>query len=152
MVSPGNRGGRMTVASKLKKATFKHIESELYGYHDTLKEINRLRKDIMFTNENEDENTGGGRNNLPSSPTERIATRLVTHKRLIQLEEVTNAIQKVYTGLPEDYQKLVRLKYWTRPQLKTWDGIAKELHLGRMTAFRYRDEVVYAVSEVLGWR
>lgn len=142
----------MAAATKLKKATFKHIESELYSYYDTLKEINTLRKDIMFTKENDDENVGGGRSSLPSAPTERIATRLATHKKLTRLEEVANAISKVYTGLPEDYQKLVRLKYWTRPQLKTWEGIADELHLGRMTAFRYRDEIVYAVAEVLGWR
>lgn len=142
----------MTVASKLKKATFKHIESELYSYHDTLKEINNLRKDIMFCNENDDENIGGGRNNLPSSPTERIATRLATHKRLIQLEEVTNAIYKVYTGLPEDYQKLVKLKYWTRPQTLTWEGIAGSVPVSRSWAFKMRDEIVYAIGEVLGWR
>lgn len=142
----------MTTATKLKKATFKHIESELYSYKDTLREIENLRKDIMFCNENEDENIGGGRNNLPSSPTERIATRLATHKRLNQLEEVANAIQKVYTGLPEEYQRLVRLKYWTRPQLKTWEGIAEDLHVNRATAIRWRDSVVNAVSEVLGWR
>jgi RinA family phage transcriptional activator len=142
----------MTVATKLKKATFKHIESELYSYHDTLREINNLRKDIMFTKENDDENIGGGRNNMISSPTERIATRLATHKRLNNLEEVTHAIQKVYTGLPEDYQKLVRLKYWTKPQLKTWDGIAEEIHVSRRTAFNMRDEVVYYIGEVMGWR
>jgi RinA family phage transcriptional activator len=142
----------MTVATKLKKATFKHIESELYGYHDTLKEISGLRKDIMFCNDNEDENTGGGRNNLPSSPTERIATRLATHKRLIQLEEVTNAIYKVFQGLPEDYQKLVRLKYWTRPQTLTWEGIADKLYITSRQGMRWRDEIVYTIAEVLGWR
>jgi len=142
----------MTVATKLKKATFKHIESELYSYHDTLKEINRLRKDIMFTKENDDENIGGGKNNLPSSPTERIATRLASHKRLNNLEEVTNAIQKVYTGLPEDYQKLVRLKYWTRPQTLTWEGIADKLFITSRQAMRWRDEVVWSIGEVLGWR
>jgi RinA family phage transcriptional activator len=140
------------LATKLKKATFKHIESELYGYYDTLKEINNLRKDIMFTKENDDENTGGGRSSIPSSPTETIATRLATHKKLNNLEEVTNAIQKVYTGLPEDYQKLVRLKYWTRPQTLTWEGIADKIPVSRRTAFNMRDEVVYAIGEVLGWR
>jgi RinA family phage transcriptional activator len=142
----------MMVATKLRKATFKHLESELYSYHDTLKEINNLRENIMFCNENEDENIGGGRNSLPSSPTERIATRLVTHKRLIQLEEVTNAIYKVFQGLPGEYQQLVRLKYWTRPQTLTWEGIAEALHVNRATAMRWRDTVVYAISEALGWR
>jgi RinA family phage transcriptional activator len=142
----------VTTAIKLKKATFKHIESELYSYHDTLREINNLRKDIMFTNENDDENIGGGRSSFISSPTENIATRLATHKRLNQLEEVTNAIQKVYTGLPEDYQKLVRLKYWTRPQTLTWEGIAGNVPVSRTWAFKMRDEVVYAIGEVMGWR
>jgi RinA family phage transcriptional activator len=140
------------VETKLKKATFRHIESELFSYHDTLREINNLRKDIMFCNENDDENIGGGRNNLPSSPTERIATRLATHKRLSKLEEVAHAIEKVYTGLPEDYQRLVKLKYWTRPQTLTWDGIAGKIPVSRRTAFNMRDEIIHTIAEVLGWR
>lgn len=142
----------MTTAVKLKKATFKHIESELYSYHDTLREIEELRKNIIFTRENDDENIGGGRGSFISSPTERTATRLVTHKKLNRLEEVANAIQKVYTGLPEDYQKLVRLKYWTRPQTLTWQGIADKLYVTSRTAQRWRDDIVYSVAEVLGWR
>lgn len=140
------------VATKLKKATFKHIESELYSYHDTLREIEFLRRNIMFCKENDDENVGGGRSSLPSSPTEKIGTRLATHKKLNQLEEVAHAIEKVYTGLPEDYQKLVRLKYWTKPQELTWDGIAMKIPVSRRTAFNMRDEVVHAISEVIGWR
>lgn len=138
--------------TRIRKATFKHIESELYSYHETLKEISNLRKNIMFCTENEDENIGGGKSNLPSSPTERIATKLTTHKMLIELESVTNAIYKIYTGLPEEYQKLVRLKYWTRPQLKTWEGIADSLHVNRATAMRWRDTIINAISEELGWR
>jgi RinA family phage transcriptional activator len=142
----------MTVAEKLKKATFKHIESELYSYHDTLKEIKFLRNNLMFCKESDDENIGGGRSSFISSPTEQIGTRLATHKKLNKLEEIANAIEKVYTGLPEDYQKLVRVKYWTRPQILTWDGIAENMHISRRTAFRMRDEVVDAVAQVLGWR
>lgn len=142
----------MTTAVKIKKATFKHIESELYSYKDTLKEIDELRKNIMFCNENDDENVGGGRSSFISDPTGRLGTRLATHKKLGKLEEIANAIEKVYTGLPEEYQKLVRLKYWTKPQLKSWEGIAEDLHVNRATAFRWRDQVVMAISEVLGWR
>jgi RinA family phage transcriptional activator len=142
----------MSAVPKLKKATFKHIESEIYSYHDTLREIDFLRKNIMFTKENDDENIGGGKSSFISSPTEAIGTRLATHRKLTRLEEVTHAIEKVYTGLPDDYQKLVRIKYWKRPQTLTWEGIAEELHIGRRTAFRMRDDIVFAVAEVLGWR
>lgn len=142
----------MTLGIKLKKQTFKHIESELHSYHDTLKEIKFLRNNLMFCKENDDENIGGGRSSFISSPTESIGTRLATHKKLNNLEEITNAIETVYTGLPEDYQKLVRLKYWTKPQLKTWEGIANELHVSRRQAFNWRDEVINVIAEVLGWR
>jgi RinA family phage transcriptional activator len=137
---------------KLKKATFKHIESELYSYKDTLKEIEFIRNNIMFCKEEIDENVGGSRASLPGKPTESIATRLATHKRLAQLEEIVNAIEKVYTRLPETHQKLIRLKYWTKPQTLTWDGIADKLYISKRQAMRWRDEIIYAIAEVLGWR
>ena len=142
----------MTVVMKIKKPTFKHIESELYSYYDTLKEIDNIRKDIMFCKENIDENVGGGRSSVPSSPTEQIGTRLATHKRLNQLEEVANAISKVYTSLPFEYQRLMKIKYWDRPLLLTWDGIALELNVSKRTAYRMRDTIVFAIAEKLGWR
>ncbi|EZP77606.1 phage transcriptional regulator, RinA family protein [Parageobacillus genomosp. 1] len=142
----------MTTAIKLKKATFKHIEAELYCYHDTLKEIDRLRKDIMFCREEVDENVGGGRSNLPSSPTERIGTILLTHKKLQQLETIANAIQLVFDRVPDEYKRLIQLKYWTKPQRYTWDGIADQLHISKRQAMRWRDEIIYAIAEVLGWR
>lgn len=142
----------MNEIKTLRKATFAHIESELYSYQETLKEIEFLKEEILFSKSSTDENTGGGRGSTISKPTERTATRLLTNRRLTNLTEITNAIEKVYTGLPPDHQRLVRAKYWTRPQLKTWDGIAKELHINRATAFRWRDQIIYTIAEVLGWR
>lgn len=142
----------MTTSIKLKKATFKHIESELYGYHDTLREIERLKNDIIHATGSDDENVGGGRSSEIGRPTERIATRLTTHKRLNQLEEIANAIQKVFTSLEDNQQRLVKIKYWTRPQTLTWDGIADHLHVNRATAMRWRDTVVNTIAEILGWR
>jgi RinA family phage transcriptional activator len=142
----------VTTAIKLKKATFKHIESELYSYKDTLKEIEFIRNNIMFCKEEIDENVGGGRASLPGKPTENIATRLATHRRLTKLEEIANAIEKVYVNLPETHQKLIQLRYWTRPQRYTWEGIAEQLHVNRATAFRWRDQIINSIAEVLGWR
>ncbi|WEG14141.1 transcriptional regulator [Pullulanibacillus sp. KACC 23026] len=142
----------MTTSTKLRKATFKHIESELYNYHETLSEIERLKNDIIHGSDSSDENVGGGRSSEPGRPTERIATRLTTHKRLNQLEEIANAIQKVFTNLTDQQQKMVKLKYWTRPQTKTWDGIAEEIPVNRATAIRWRDTMVNTIAEILGWR
>ena len=143
----------MTTTIKPTKLAFKKAEAEWYNYHNTLKEIANLREEIMNPfKEFKDENVGGGRSNLPGSPTERIATRLTTHKQLNYLVEIVEAIENVYNALPNEYKKLVRLKYWNKKKQLTWDGIALELNVSKRQAMRWRDDIILATVEVLGWR
>lgn len=132
------------------------MEAEWYNYHNTLKEIARLREEIMnpFEEEPEDKTIVEGANSVKriDKPTEKIATRLATHKQLKYLTEVTEAIEQVYNALPDDYKKLVRLRYWSKERKLTWDITASELHVNRTTAMRWRDEIILATIEVLGWR
>ncbi|WP_237703247.1 hypothetical protein [Paenibacillus larvae] len=58
----------MSNQTKLRRGTFQHIESELYSYHETRKEIIRLKNEILYGSTPADENVGGGRSNLPSDP------------------------------------------------------------------------------------
>ncbi|MED3623247.1 transcriptional regulator [Neobacillus thermocopriae] len=139
----------MTTTS-LSKAAFKHIESELYYYHDTLKEIDRLRKEIMFGYNNEDENIGGGRSSEPGRPTERIATRLLTHKRLRNLEEMAEAILYAYESLSDDHKSVIKTKYWSQKRL-TWDDVSIQLNMHRNTAMKLRKDVIYLIAEKIGW-
>lgn len=139
-------------AIKLPKNIVRYVEHNLYYYHDYIREIQRLRNDILYgVKITTDENVGGGRGNLPSSPTERRTIELLTHRRLDTLERVTDAIRTVYESLTEEKKKLVQLKYWTRPQKYTWDGIAEQLHVDRTTCFRWRKEIVAAIAKLLGW-
>lgn len=140
----------MTVANKLSKAAFKHIEAELYYYHDTMKEIERLRKEIMFSNSSDDENTGGGRSSIPGRPTERIATRLLTHKRLRNLEEMAEAISYSFNALSDDHRNVIKTKYWSRKRLN-WDDVSTQLNMHRNTAMKLRKDVVYLIAEKIGW-
>jgi len=140
-----------TTTIKISRGAFQHVEAELYAYQDTIKEISRLRDEILHASP-EPNRVGGGRSNLPSDTTAQRATRLVTDKRLSSLSEVAEAIKDVYDGLSPERQKLVRLKYWTRPQRLTWDGIAMELHVSRRTAINWRDEIVQEIALRLGWR
>lgn len=134
---------------KMKPSTFKHIEAELATLPDLRKEINRRREEVM--NPTMMEELVGGRSNEPSDPTGRIASRLVMDKRLQELERIEKAINEVIESLEPGPKKMVQLKYWTRPQTKNWDGIAQELHVHRATAFRWRDEIVKAIADKLGW-
>lgn len=150
------RGDILTSAIKTKKTTFKHIEAEWYNYHDTLKEIAKLRQEIMapFDENPEQINIVKGANSvrMPGDPTEKIATRLATNKKLEYLTEITNAIEKVYNALPDNYKELVRIKYWSKDKDLTWDGIALKLHVSKRQAMRWRDNIIHATMDVLGWR
>ncbi|MEV2910767.1 transcriptional regulator [Paenibacillus larvae] len=137
---------------KLRRGTFQHVESELYAYHETRKEIIRLKNEILYGSTPADDNVGGGKSNLPGDPTGEVAVLLSSHKKLEQLERIVNAIESVHNSLPEEKQKLIRLKYWTRPQRLTWEGIAAELHVSRRTAMNWRDRVVRAIAQKIGWR
>lgn len=143
----------MTSSIKPTKLAFKKAEAEWYNYHQTLKEIADLREEIMNPfKEEQDENVGGGKSNLSGSPTERIATRLTTHKQMNYLVEIVDAIEQVYNVLPDDYKNLIRVKYWNKNNRLTWDGIALELSVSKRQAMRWRDDIIQATVEVLGWR
>jgi RinA family phage transcriptional activator len=134
----------------LSKATFKHIEAELYKYKNTVEEIKKLRYNIIQSTP--DENVGGGRSGLISKPTEMLATRLDTHKQLDYLEDIVYAIETVYNISPQHYRKLINIRYFDKSRVSDWEGTASELHCSKKTAQRWRDKIVYDIAEVLGWR
>lgn len=136
--------------TKLKRATFRYIESELYSYKDTKKEIKQLRDQIIHGKEN-DENIGGGQSNLPGQPTELVATRLATHKTLQNLVEVTDAIENVYKQVSDEHRSIIDLKYFDNHKLY-WDDVAYQLSMHRNTVFKYRREFILLVANKLGMR
>lgn len=142
----------MTMTIELTKTAFKKLESEWYNYHHTLKEIVRLREEIMNPYQPEEMNHEGGQSNLPGQPTERIATRLTTNKQLNYLNEIVEAIEQVYNALPDDYKKMVRLRYWNKSNRMTWEGVSLDVGVSERQARRWRNEIIQATGEVLGWR
>jgi len=146
------RGWCIMAATKLKPGTFKHIESEIYLYEETMREIKRIRSEIIWARPPFN-NIGRGKGNIyRRDPTGMAATTLLTHRRLEQLERIASAIRTVYEELPEEKKRLVQLRYWTKPQTRTWAGIAQMLHISERQARRWRDEIVLAIAERLGWR
>jgi len=136
---------------KLSPGAFKHVESELYRFHETHREIQRIRNEILFSSPSRDDNVGGSRGNLPGDPVGRKAI-LLTHRKLEQMERIVEAIRDVYDQLPDEKKKLIRLRYWVKPQTRTWAGIAQMLHISERQARRWRDEIVFMIAERLGWR
>lgn len=133
----------------MKQAAFKYVEDELFNYPESKKEIERIRDDIIHGKSTTDENIGGGRAGI-SKPTERIATMLLTNRKLEHLERVVNAIDYVVNNLPEERRQLVVMRYWTKPQTYTWDGLAYQLDRDRATLIRWRNDIVVTVGELIG--
>lgn len=110
-----------------------------------------MREDILHAGP-EPNFTGGGRGNTPSDSVGAAVSRLTSNKRLNTLTEVAEAIRTVYERQEPSKQKLIKLRYWTKPQLLTWDGIAMEIGVSRRQAMRWRDEIVVTIALMLGWR
>lgn len=140
------------IATKIRKATFKHVESELYSFKDTKKEIQKLRQEIVYGSTSNDENVGAGKNSYrsPGRPTEMIATRLVTDKRLRNLEEIVEAIESVYENLSDEQRDLINLRYWNGKH--SWEHIAEKCNMSERTVYRHRKAIICTIAEKVGWR
>lgn len=142
-------------ATKIRKGTFIYVEMELSNYHETRREIVRLKNEILHaTPEPPDPTIVKGKNSVrqPGDPTGRTATLMLSHRKLEQMERVVEAIEFITEGLPDEKKELIRLRYWTRPQTLTWEGIAQRLNYNRATVIRWRDDIVAGIAGRLGLR
>ncbi|MDU0200152.1 transcriptional regulator [Paenibacillus sp. MAH-36] len=116
----------------IRQSTFKHIEDEIRDYHSTVKYISEYRQALQAG--------------------ESKATALASNAVLIEMERVTAAIEHTVSLLPDDKKAMMHLRYWMRPQVLTWDGIAMKCNANRVTVIRWRNDIVAAIAERLGRR
>jgi len=159
-------GGKM----RLKRATYRHIEAEIYAYYDTLKAIEELRRDIILASGRQEAYGAvvGGRY-AGTSIVERRATKLADSVLLREMERITKAIADTYARAKEEGRRVVWVKYglalegWQPPAElavrmegrnrfdMSPDDMAEVLNVDRATFHRYRSGFVYGVAERLGW-
>ena len=161
---PG-RGSNM----KMKRATYRHIEAEIYAYHDTMKAIQELRQDIILAGRQEAYGAVVGDRYAGTSIVERRATKLADSILLREMERITGAIADTYARAKEEGRRVVWVKYglalggWEpRTEIRAQmegrnrfdmgpDETAEVLNMDRATFHRYRSGFVYGVAERLGW-
>ncbi|HHV63838.1 MAG TPA: hypothetical protein GXX46_01990 [Peptococcaceae bacterium] len=155
---------------KLKRATYRHIEAEIYAYYDTLKAIEELRRDIILAGGmHEAYGAVVGDRYAGTSIVERRATKLADSILLREMERITKAIEDVYSRAKEECRRVVWVKYglalaeWQPPaELRekmqgrnrfdmSPDNMAEVLNVDRATFHRYRSGFVYGIAERLGW-
>ena len=154
---------------KLKRATYRHIEAEIYSYCDTLKAIKELRTDIILAGGMHDAyGAVVGDRYAGTSIVERRATKLADSILLREMERITKAIQDTFSRAKEEGRRVVWVKYglaicWEPPAElavrmegrnrfdMSPDDMAEVLNVDRATFHRYRSGFVYGVAERLGW-
>ncbi|GAV21594.1 hypothetical protein [Carboxydothermus pertinax] len=153
---------------KLKRATFRHIEAEIYAYNDTIKAIEELRADIILAGRQGELGAAVGGGGYITSKVERRATKLADSLLLREMERITKAIAEVYAKSKEEVRRVVWVKYglaidWQPPQELaqklqnrnrfdlTARDMAEILAVDESTFHRYRTGFVYGIAEKLGW-
>lgn len=153
---------------KLKRATYRHIEAEIYVYYDTLKAIEELRTDIILAGRQEAYVSVVGGRFAGTSIVERRATKLADSLLLREMERITKAIEDTYARAKEEGRRVIWVKYglaigWEPPAelavrmegRNRFDMRARDmadiLAMDESTFHRYRTGFVYGVAEKLGW-
>lgn len=132
----------------LKRSIRVYIESELRDYDNTKREWEQIQDDIVRGSSCGDES--GIRGTDIGRTTESKALRLITNKRLAQLEKTMKCFERVIVSLPNEMIRLVQLKYWDCPRTLTDDGIALELHMDKRTLYRYTNGILLALAKEMG--
>lgn len=140
---------------QITKPTFKKCESEWFNYYKTLKEIRLLEDAILhpYEEEPDDPTIVKGATSVRNigDPTGSTAIRLTRHKQLNYLREIASAIETVYNELPKEHKRLIHSRYWSAGG-KSWNDIARDCNVSARQGQRWRDSVILATVEVLGWR
>ena len=153
---------------KLKRATYRHIEAEIYAYNDTLKAIEELRSDIILAGRQDALGAVVGGRYAGTSIVERRATKLADSVLLREMERITRAIEDTYAQAKEEGRRVVWGKYglaigWEPPAelVARMEGrnrfdmrardMAQMLAMDESTFHRYRTGFVYGIAEKLGW-
>jgi RinA family phage transcriptional activator len=154
---------------KIKRATYRHIEAEIYSYYETIQAIKDLRRDIILAGRQEAYGAVVGGRYAGTSTVEKRATKLADSLLLREMERITKAIRDTYARAKDQGRQVVWLKYglalegWQPPaelaqklqgrsrfDISTRD-MAWMLGVDESTFHRYRSGFVYGVAERLGW-
>lgn len=155
---------------KLRRATYRHVEAEIYDYYKTLQAMDEFRRDIILANGRQEAYGAvvGGRY-AGTSIVERRATELADSFLLREMKRITKAIEDTYARAKEECRRVVWVKYglalegWEPPAElvarmerrnrfdMSPDDMAEVLNVDRATFHRYRSGFVYGVAERLGW-
>ena len=154
---------------KLKRATYRHIETEIHAYHNTCRIIRELRERIIHSSDREEACIVAVGDKYANSTVEWRAIQLADNIMLREMERIIKAIVDTYSRASDQTRLVIWLKYglilkgW-RPPMELVEKLqrtnrhnlsaqdmARILDIDESTFHQHQSEFVYEIAEKLGW-
>ena len=129
---------------RLSKNTFKYVEQEIRQYKNNVKELSRLKNNIILEAPEKQE----GRSSNLGDSTAAKAVKLSMNRKITELEKTQKAIETVYHGLCQDKQSVME-EYWQSRY--TTAGLSYKLGVDERTIRRWKQYIVYCVAAELNY-
>ncbi|MGX7108337.1 DUF722 domain-containing protein [Facklamia miroungae] len=136
----------------MRKSTFVQIECTLSEYPDYERLLRERKNEILYPyNEFQDENIGGSRSPKISNTTESKALSLVKDKQLNRIKFQKQAIEKCLDHSGRGVKEIIKMYYFTKPRVKTWEGIAQDVNFSRRQCINLRNNFFSRLADELGF-
>ncbi len=129
---------------RLSKNTFKYVEQEIRQYKNNLKELSRIKNDII----QETPEKQNGRSSGLGDSTAAKAVKLSMDRKISELEKSQKAIATIYHRLCQDKQSVME-EYWQSRYTNA--GLAYKLGVDERTIRRWKQHIVYLVAAELNY-
>lgn len=97
------------------------------------------------------ENDGMPHGSNTSNPTEELAIKIAENTRLSRMKREIEAVEEVYSELRQEYQKVIRVRFWTnRYNNKTYMDMEPKTNFRERQMQRIVTGFVYKVGKKLG--
>lgn len=143
---------------RLSKNDYSKLEEYFKNYND-LKEQQRFRRyEILYRPS--DNNSGGGKTNIPHSPVENEVITLNKDLKYRNIAATIQAVEDVYRLSTPEQKLLIEYRYWDKdPTVFEWEDIAHEMTklrddnkiISRHAALRMRKHILMALAKRIGW-
>lgn len=135
----------------LNKYDIQKLE-EFWAEHNQNKRLLRIREWELTAKTNTDENTGGGKGNSISNPTEIAAAKLLNDKTYQNLKSIIGSIEHLYKNADKDIKTIVDMRYWDEERnCYEWEDIADQLNMSRSKVLRLRNVLLDDTADMIGW-
>lgn len=137
--------------NKLSRLDIQKIEQYWINHQDNKRKLKYREWEILNPFEESDMNTGGGRSNKISMPTENKAILLASDKLYQNLKYIVNTIESMYSELDHDFKTIVDMRYWDTDGCYEWEDIADRLYISRHKVLRKRNILIDKTADMIGW-